>query len=329
MLTRKAGHPALSSSLLIAIVLGLIAFPLFGSDFYTEILGKIFILSIFALSLNLLVGVTGLVSLGHAAYFGIAAYAVTLLTPKTEALSIWFALPMSILLSGIAAAIVGIFVLRTKGIYFIMVTLAFSQLAFYIFHDTDAGGGSDGIYLDNKPVVNLGDITLIDLSAPGRIYYCLLASLILIYAFLKIILKSPFGKVLLGIKSNEQRMISMGYATFKYKLAAFTLAGAIAGFAGFWHAVLFGFVTPELMSWHQSGNVLLMVILGGMGQLGGAIAGAIAFVGMQELFTDLTKHWQLLMGVVIVLAVLFMPGGIAAVPGRLGNLIYGRTQNDK
>lgn len=329
MSTRRAGHPELTKSLLILAIVGLISFPLYGSEFYTEILGKIFILSIFALSLNLLVGVTGLVSLGHAAYFGIAAYAVTLLTPKTEALSIWLALPASVALSGLAAALVGIFALRTKGIYFIMVTLAFSQLAFYIFHDTDAGGGSDGIYLDNKPLINLGDVSLIDLNAPSRIYYCLLASLIVIYLLLKIILKSPFGKVLMGIKSNEQRMVSMGYATFKYKLAAFTLAGAIAGFAGFWHAVLFGFVTPELMSWHQSGNVLLMVILGGMGHLGGAIAGAIAFVGMQELFTDLTKHWQLLMGVVIVLAVLFMPGGIAAVPGRLGNLIYGRTQNDE
>ena len=328
-MTRQSGHRTLSGILLFAILIFLIAFPQFGSDFYIEILGKIFILSIFALSLNLLVGVTGLVSLGHAAYFGIAAYTVALITPKDAALSIWLSLPISISIAAIAACLVGIFALRTKGIYFIMVTLAFSQLAFYIFHDTDFGGGSDGIYVNQKPSISIGDLALIDLNAEGRIYYILLAALIVIYVFLKILLRSPFGKVLQGIKSNEQRMLSMGYATFKYKLAAFTIAGAIAGLSGYWHAVLFGFVTPELMSWHQSGNVLLMVILGGMGQLGGAIAGAIAFVGMQEIFTDLTKHWQLLMGAVIVASVLFMPGGIAAVPSRIGNLIYGRNQNDK
>lgn len=324
----RSGHQILSKSLLVLVLLALIAFPLLGNDFYNEILGKIFILSIFALSLQLLVGVTGLVSLGHAAYFGIASYAVALMTPKANGLSIFLTLPAAMFFSALIAFIVGIFVLRTKGIYFIMVTLAFSQLVFYVFHDTDFGGGSDGIYLDHKPTIALGDFTLIDLTAPGRIYYILLAFLILVYLFLKVILKSPFGKVLQGIKSNEQRMLSMGYATFKYKLAAFTLAGALAGLAGYWHAVLFGFVTPELMSWHQSGNVLLMVILGGLGHLGGAIAGAVAFVGMQELFTELTKHWQLLMGGVIVLAVLFMPGGIAAVPSRIGNLIYGRNQND-
>ena len=325
----RSGHRALSVTLIICLLGFLIAFPLFGEEFYVEILGKVFILSIFALSLTLLVGVTGLVSLGHAAYFGVAAYAAALLTPKSAAVSIWLLMPASVLIATAAAILVGIFAIRTKGIYFIMVTLAFSQLFFYIFHDTDAGGGSDGIYLNHRPTINIGDYTLIDLAAEGRIYYLLLASLVLIYVFLKIILRSPFGKVLQGIKSNEQRMISMGYATFYYKLAAFAIAGGLAGFAGFWHAVLFGFVTPELLAWHQSGNVLVMVILGGMGNIGGAIAGAVAFVGMQELFTDLTKHWQLLMGSVIVLAVLFMPGGIAAVPGRIGNLIYGRNQNDK
>lgn len=324
-----SGHKTLSKVLLIALLAFLITFPLFGEEFYVEMLGKIFILSIFALSLNLLVGVTGLVSLGHAAYFGVAAYAAALLTPKAAAVSIWLLLPASVLIATAMAILVGIFALRTKGIYFIMVTLAFSQLFFYIFHDTDLGGGSDGIYLNNRPTVNIGDFTLIDLASEGRIYYVLLGSLVIVYLLLTALLKSPFGKVLKGIKSNEQRMVSMGYATFNYKLAAFAIAGGLAGLAGFWHAVLFGFITPELLSWHQSGNVLLMVILGGMGHLGGAIAGAVAFVGMQELFTDLTKHWQLLMGSVIVLAVLFMPGGIAAVPGRIGNLIYGRGQNDK
>jgi branched-chain amino acid transport system permease protein len=305
------------------LILGLIVLPIQSEEFYTELIAKTFVLGIFSLSLYLLVGVTGLVSLGHAAYFGVAAYSIALLTPKSGPLSLWIGLPCAVLLAALVALLVGIFVLRTRGVYFIMVTLAFSQMVFYVFHDTDLGGGSDGIYLDYKPSVEWGTRALLDLSSPVQIYYALLVSLTVIYIFLRILIASPFGAVLHGIKSNEQRMISLGYATFRYKLAAFTLAGAVAGFAGFWYAVLFGFVTPELMSWHESGNVLLMVILGGLGNLGGALAGAIVFVGMQEVFKDLTKHWQLLMGGVIVLAVLFMPGGLVALPRRLSALIFG------
>jgi branched-chain amino acid transport system permease protein len=311
------------------VILGLIVLPIQSEDFYTELMAKTFVLGIFSLSLYLLVGVTGLVSLGHAAYFGVAAYAVTLLTPKSGPLSIWIGLPCAVVLAALVALLVGIFVLRTRGVYFIMVTLAFSQMVFYVFHDTDLGGGSDGIYLDYKPSVELGTRALMDLSSPLQIYYALLASLMVIYVFLRALIASPFGAVLQGIKSNEQRMISLGYGTFRYKLAAFTLAGALAGFAGFWYAVLFGFVTPELMSWHESGNVLLMVILGGLGNLGGALAGALVFVGMQEIFKDLTKHWQLLMGSVIVLAVLFLPGGLVALPRRLSALIFGGDSGDE
>jgi branched-chain amino acid transport system permease protein len=137
------------------------------------------------------------------------------------------------------------------------------------------------------------------------------------------VLRSPFGRALTGIRSNEHRMRSLGYPTFGYKLAAFTLAGAFAGLAGFLYAVLYGFVTPELMAWHQSGNVLLMVILGGMGSLLGATMGAVAFVGMQEVFSDLTRHWQLVMGVVIVLAVLTLPGGIVQLPARIRRAMAG------
>ena len=133
---------------------------------------------------------------------------------------------------------------------------------------------------------------------------------------------------LVGIKSNEHRMQSLGYVTFRYKLAAFALAGGLGGVAGFLYAVVFGFVTPELLSWHQSGNVLLMVILGGMGNLVGAVAGAFAFVAMQEVFSMWTKHWQLAMGLMIVAAVLFMPGGLSAVPGRIKRALQGGSAHD-
>lgn len=307
---------------------GLACVPLAGADFYTELIAKTLVMAIFAMSLDLLVGFTGLVSFGHAAYFGIAAYAVALLSPKYEAASLWLVLPASVGLAALAALVVGLFVLRTKGIYFIMVTLAFAQMFFYIFHDTPLGGGSDGLYLNVKPTAEIAGFLPFDLDQPTHLYYFILTMLVLVYAFLARVLQSPFGRVLVGIKSNEHRMQSLGYVTFRYKLAAFALAGGLGGVAGFLYAVVFGFVTPELLSWHQSGNVLLMVILGGMGNLVGAVAGAFAFVAMQEVFSMWTKHWQLAMGLLIVAAVLFMPGGLSAVPGRIKRALQGGSAND-
>lgn len=310
---------------LAALVL-LLAFPLLEQPFYTELLAKTLLFGIFAMSLDLLVGYTGLVSLGHAAYFGIAAYCAAMLAPKYEAAEFWLAFPTAVAISAVSALVVGLFVLRTRGIYFIMVTLAFAQMAFYLFHDTKLGGGSDGVYLNLKPDASLFGVKPMDLDNPLHLYYLIVAVLVLVYLFLRLLLRSPFGKVLVGIKSNEHRMQSMGYRTFTYKLAAFSLAGGLAGAAGYLYAVLFGFVTPELLSWHQSGNVLLMVILGGMGNLVGALLGALAFVAMQEVFSAWTKHWQLVMGSVIVLAVLFLPGGLSALPGRIRTAFAGRKE---
>lgn len=306
----------------------LVCVPLSGESFYTELIAKTLVLAIFAMSLDLLVGFTGLVSFGHAAYFGVAAYAVAQLSPKYEAASLWYVLPASVGLSALVALFVGLFVLRTKGIYFIMVTLAFAQLAFFVFHDTPLGGGSDGIYLNVKPTAEIAGWMPFDLDNQMHLYYFILVMLVAVYAFLSRILQSPFGRVLVGIKSNEHRMQSMGYLTFRYKLAAFALAGGLGGIAGFLYAVVFGFVTPELLAWHQSGNVLLMVILGGMGNLVGAIAGAFIFIGMQEVFATWTKHWQLVMGSVMVAAVLFLPGGLAAIPGRIKRSMQGGGSNE-
>jgi branched-chain amino acid transport system permease protein len=307
----------------LALLAALLAVPWFGSAFYTELAAKTLALSIFAMSLDLLVGFSGLVSFGHAAYFGVAAYAVALLTPKFEAASLWMALPVSIAAAGGAALVIGFLVLRTRGVYFIMVTLAFAQMVYYVFHDTGIGGGSDGVYLNFKPDASVFGFKPFDLGDTVQLYYFIAALALLTYVVLARVVRSSFGHTLMGIRSNEQRMQSLGYPTFRYKLAAFTLAGALAGLAGFLYAVLYGFVTPELLAWHQSGNVLLMVILGGMGNLLGAVAGALAFVGMQEVFSNLTKHWQLLMGVMIVAAVLGLPGGLARLPARIGGAMGG------
>jgi len=307
--------------LLILFVLAL--FPLFGSAYYNELLAKIMIMAIFAMSLDLLVGFTGLVSFGHAAFFGVAAYAVVLVSPKYDPANLLVVLPAAVFAAAAVAFVVGLFVLRTKGIYFIMVTLAFAQMIYFVFHDSPLGGGSDGVFLNVKPELRIGETLLLDLGSPSQFYYLVLLFLIVAYVFLRVLLRSPLGHALAGIKSNEHRMLSLGFPVFLYKLAGFVAAGGLAGLAGFLSACQFGFVTPEILSWHQSGNVLLMVILGGIGTLNGAAIGAFAFVVLQEVFSSVTKHWQFLMGAVIVLVVMLLPGGLASLPRRLRGLLVG------
>jgi branched-chain amino acid transport system permease protein len=313
----------------LAVALAALAlFPLAGGTFYTELVTKVMILAIFALSLDVLVGYTGLVSFGHAAYFGVGAYTLGLLAPKYEAANLWLTLPAAIAFAALAAAVVGAFVVRVKGIYFIMVTLAFAQMFYFVFHDTDFGRGSDGISMNFKPVATIGGVTPFDLGNANHVYYFVFALLLLVFVFLRVLLRSPFGRALQGIRSNEHRMRSLGYPVYWYKLASFTLAGALAGLAGYLATLQFGFVNPELLSWHQSGNVLLMLILGGLGSLYGAVAGAFVFVGLQELYSSLTTHWQLLLGATIILLVVFLPGGLASIGGRFKRTLTGEPDDE-
>ena len=300
----------------ILVVALLVAFPWFGGKFYVDLAATTMILAIFALSLELLVGMTGLVSFGHAAFFGVAAYVVVLVSPTTAAAPLLLALPAAILAAGCYALVVGALSLRTRGIYFIMVTLAFAQMAYYVFHDTRAGGGSDGIYLYVKPVLAVGATTLLDLDGAQTFYYVTLAALVGTFAFLAMLGRSRFGHALAGIRVNEQRMRAAGFSTYAYKLAAFTLAGTLAGVAGFLYAVKDGFVNPEILAWHQSGTVLLMIILGGIGSLRGAVIGAFAFVLLREVFQSETlfgsfaRHWQLSLGLTIIAFVALLPSGL-------------------
>ncbi len=305
------------------LVLGLIAlaaFPFVGTDFYAAMVARMMILAIFAMSLDLLQGVTGLVSLGHAAFFGLAGYALAFLTPAGEPVSLWWTLPVAVLASGVAALVIGFFVVRTHGIYFIMVTMAFAQMVFYLFFDNKVLGGSDGLYINFKP-----DAKVFDLENKRVFYYFTLAVLLGVYLFLRRLLWSPFGRVLAGIRVNEHRMRAMGYGTFGYKLAAFTLAGALAGLAGYLWGAQTGFINPELMGFHMSAHAIMMVILGGMGNFAGAIVGAFAFEYLLHLFKDLPaigsfntgKHWQLWMGLFIVGVVLFAPRGLLGLGARL------------
>jgi branched-chain amino acid transport system permease protein len=301
-------------------VLALLAFPFVATDFYAQMVARMMILAIFAMSLDLLQGVTGLVSLGHAAFFGIAGYALAYLTPEGQAVSLWWTLPLAAGASALAALVIGFFVVRTRGIYFIMVTMAFAQMVFYLFFDNKILGGSDGVYINFKPAAGL-----FDLENKRVFYYFTLAAMLLVYLFLRRLLFSPFGRALAGIRINEHRMRAMGFATFGYKLAAFTLAGALAGVAGYLWGAQTGFVNPELMGFRSSAHAIMMVILGGMGNFAGPIIGAFVFEYLLHAFQDLPavgsfdtgKHWQLWMGLFIVAVVTFAPRGLLGALARV------------
>ena len=323
----KANLEMFPRSVKLLLLLGLAAlavFPFVGADFYVQMVTRMMILAIFAMSLDLLQGVSGLVSLGHAAYFGLAGYALAFLMPQNEAASLWLTLPLSVLASGMAALVIGFFVVRTHGIYFIMVTMAFAQMVYFLFFDNKDLGGSDGLYINFKPTVNLGSWTLLDLDNKTTLYFVTLAAMLLVYGFLRRLLWSPFGRALAGIRVNEHRMRALGFGTFSYKLAAFSLAGALAGLAGYLWGVQTGYINPELMGFHMSAHAIMMVILGGMGNFAGAIVGAFGFELVLHLFKDLPqigtvqlgKHWQLWMGSFIVLLVIFAPRGLLGLAER-------------
>ncbi|MSP67343.1 MAG: branched-chain amino acid ABC transporter permease [Alphaproteobacteria bacterium] len=214
----------------------------------------------------------------------------------------------------------GALAVRTTGIYFIMVTFAFAQMGFHVFNDARWAGGSDGMLLFAKPVVAAFGTVWLDLSRGYSFYYVALACLVLAYLLLRVLVRSPFGRVMRGIRVNEARMQALGYATYGYKLVAFVIAGTLAGVAGFLHTAHAEFVNPALLHWHLSGLVLMMVILGGRGTLHGPVAGAFIMVLLQEYLSGLTKHWMLPMGLFVVAVVLFLPRGIAGLAeGRRGN----------
>ena len=310
-----------------ACLLLLALYPMVGGKFGVDLVSKIMVYAIFALSLELLVGGTGLVCFGHAAFFGIGAYTVVLASPESDPGSLALLLPASIVAAGLYALAVGALSLRTKGVYFIMVTLAFAQMAYYVVHDTPLGGGTDGIYLNFKPALG----SVLDLGSSQVLYYFTLGALAAVFAFLALVSRSRFGRALAGIRVNEPRMRATGFSTYPYKLAAFTVSGALAGLAGFLFAVQDGYVNPEMLSWHLSGSVLIMIILGGIGHLRGALIGAFAFALLQEFFKSeaifgaFAKYWHLGLGLTIIASVALLPRGLVGVPGQIRERLMGRA----
>jgi branched-chain amino acid transport system permease protein len=290
----------------------LLALPLaaysVGDTFYVGLATRVLVFALAASSLNLILGFGGMVSFGHAAFLGIGAYSVAILMQNGIA-SAWIAWPLAILLTALVSLLIGWISLRTQGVYFIMITLAFAQMLYYLIISLKAYGGDDGLSLAARSSVGWG----VDLSSDVHLYYLSLGALAMALVFMVRLLNARFGHALQAIRENEVRMTALGFAVFRYKLAAFTLAGAVAGLAGVLFANLNGFVSPAMMQWSQSGMLMMMVILGGVGHLYGGVIGAIAFLLLEEFLSHYTMHWQLGLGAVLLAVVLFAPNGITSL----------------
>jgi branched-chain amino acid transport system permease protein len=299
-----------------AITLALVLVPLAGPRFLATTLTEMLIFAIFAMSLDLLVGYTGLISLGHAAFFGVAAYAVALLSTH-GVVALAATLPAAIVAGTVAAVIAGVFVLRAAGVYFLMLTLAFAQMAFAAAHEwAGVTGGTNGLSGIPRPV-----LSGVDLGSAVPFYYLVLLLTGLAVAVLARITASPFGAALAGVRENEARMRAMGYDTFRLKYAAFVIAGAAAGLSGALYAYYNGFVSPDVLYWTTSGQVLVMVLLGGAGTLIGPAAGAAVVLALQNLASSYTERWTLILGAAFILVVVAAPRGLAGLWVRLGSAL--------
>jgi branched-chain amino acid transport system permease protein len=281
-----------------------------GQPFYVVFATRVLIYALIATSLNLLIGYGGMVSFGHAAFVGAGAYTVAMLMPAGVA-SAWLLWPAALLAGAGFAFLVGAVSLRTRGVYFIMITLAFAQMAYYLVLSLRVLGSDDGLTLSNRP--SLG---LVDLNRDTTFYYAALAILLAALAGMRALLNAPLGRALQGIRDNETRMEAIGFATYRLKLLVFVIAGAAAGLGGGLLVSLNGLVGPNLLNWTQSGMVMIMVILGGAGRLLGGALGAVLLLVVEEAIAEHTIHWPLVIGAVLLAVVLFAPQGLAGLIRR-------------
>lgn len=307
----------------IAILAGAgLALPFAVRSYLLSLAVEVLIFAIFAMSLDLLLGYTGLPSFGHAAFLGLGAYIAAYLSgagPLSLGLTgnLLVILPLVALGTGLAALVIGLLALRTSGIYFLMITLAFAQMLFSIaIRWSGVTGGSDGLAGVPAPSIGLGPATYVFASRES-FYYLALGFFGLSWWLLYALVNSPFGRILLGIKENEARLAALGYHTFRYKLAAFVMAGMLAGIAGMLLAQFFRHAGPDNLYWTMSGQGIIMLIVGGTGTLTGPVLGAGLVRILPHLLSSYTARWQTVMGLVFILFVLFAPGGMMSLlPGR-------------
>jgi branched-chain amino acid transport system permease protein len=285
-----------------------------NQPFYLDLVRRIMIFAIAALSLNLILGYGGMVSFGHAAYLGIGAYAVGVLAHYgiNNGFLQW---TLAIAASALVALVIGAISIRTSGVYFIMITLAFTQMLYYLGISIEEYGGDDGMRLAVKSQFP----GLVDLNDANAFYYLVLAILITALVLGHRLVNSRFGLVLRAAKSNEARTRSLGFSPYPYRLAAFVIAGAVCGLAGALLVNHTAYLTPEFMNWTRSGELMFMVILGGMASIAGPVLGAFALLLVEDALSGWTVHWQLVLGPLLVLSVLFLRRGLAG-------LLFGKNE---
>jgi branched-chain amino acid transport system permease protein len=307
-------------NLVVATVLVLLALlPVYtqatGNPYLLSLFTRIVILAMAAVSLNLIMGFGGMVSFGHAAYIGIGGYAVGILGHEglSSGLVQW---PLALAASALFALVTGAFSLRTRGVYFIMITLAFAQMIYYVGVGLERYGGDDGLSIDRRSQFG----GLVNLSNKTVFYYLCLALLLATAYLVWRLVNSRFGLVIQGSRSNDRRMRAIGFPTFRYKLACFVIAGTICGLAGALLANHTEFISPAMMHWTRSGDLIIMAVLGGMGTVLGPVIGAVALLLFEETLAGWTEHWQIILGPLLLAIVLFARGGL---DGMLASLRRG------
>jgi len=300
--------PRLSLPLLGLLLAFPLLAPLVGGDFYLGLAARILIFALAATSLNLVLGFGGMVSFGHAAFIGVGAYTVGVLA-QAGITSAWLVWPAAMAVAAGFACVIGAISLRTRGVYFIMITLAFAQMLYYLAVSNKAYGGDDGLSLPGRSTLGGG----LDLADERTFYYLTLTLAVLAFVAVWRLLNARFGHTLQAIRENEVRMEAIGFAVYRYKLTAFVIAGALAGLAGALLANLGSFVSPAMMQWSQSGMLMVMVILGGVGHLWGGVAGAVVFLLLEEVLSHYTVYWQFLLGAALLAVVLAAPNGLMSL----------------
>jgi branched-chain amino acid transport system permease protein len=291
----------------LGVVALLAALPLFLSKHNESVVTELLIFALFAMSLDIIMGYTGLISFGHAAYFGIGGYVSAYLLLQHH-----LPLPLAVVAGGVVSALfawpIGYFSTRATGIYFAMLTLAFAQMLYAIaFKWRSVTGGSDGMVGVPHGQLWFGRL---DLSSHAAYYYVVCAILVLSFLICYGVVRSPFGKVLQAIRENERKVEALGLDPKKFKVLAFVIAGFFAGVAGALYSPYEGFASPEVMFWLMSGTILMMVIIGGVGTLVGPMVGAVVFIMVEEILSSYTENWMIFVGIIFVLMVLFIPNGI-------------------
>ena len=285
----------------------------FGQPYYMDLATRLVILAIAAVSLNLILGYAGMASFGHAAFIGIGAYAVGIPVYHNTyggfefvaSYSGAFHILLAVGLSALFALVTGIICLRTKGVYFIMITMAFAQMIFYLFVSFEIYGGDDGLVIDTP-----SELPLIDLGSPMQMYLLCYGSLVAAMLIVRTITRSRFGMVLQGAKGNNERVVTLGYNTFAYRLVAYVISGAMCGYAGALLGNFTTFISPEMMDWTRSGELMFMVILGGTATTLGPVLGSIIFILVEQVFSAFTIYWHLPFGIMLLVIVLYMRGGL-------------------